>query len=130
MNLDSADQRAVDPFDRGPATNFADLVAHATQCGTSVLITFDRNDVITLEHARLGSLHASDFLSSEQPRQATGTTFRSDCGAADTAVETIAVDVATAIIRTIAVRVKLLSLICIFRLHLFVSSHSCCALHL
>jgi Ca2+-binding RTX toxin-like protein len=49
-------------IDHRLATSFSDVMAHATQSGTSVLITFDKNDVITLEHVTLGSLHASDFL--------------------------------------------------------------------
>ncbi|MEO7277819.1 MAG: Ig-like domain-containing protein [Sphingomicrobium sp.] len=49
-------------LDHRLSPNFADVMAHATQSGTSVLITFDRNNVITLEHVTMSDLHASDFL--------------------------------------------------------------------
>lgn len=49
-------------IDHRLSSSFADIMAHAVQSGTSVVITFDKNDTITLEHVTLSSLHASDFL--------------------------------------------------------------------
>ncbi|MEO6224597.1 MAG: Ig-like domain-containing protein [Sphingomicrobium sp.] len=44
------------------AASFADVMAHATQSGTSVVIAFDKATVVTLEHVDIASLHAGDFL--------------------------------------------------------------------
>ena len=57
-----------DPFgdqisvDHHLVTSFADIMAHATQSGTSVLLSFSKADVVTIEHTQLSDLHASDFL--------------------------------------------------------------------
>jgi hypothetical protein len=44
------------------ATSFDDIMSHATQSGSSVVISLSRTDVITLEHVQLADLHAGDFL--------------------------------------------------------------------
>jgi hypothetical protein len=37
-------------------------MAHATQSGTSVILTLSKTDFVTLEHTQLTDLHAVDFL--------------------------------------------------------------------
>jgi Ca2+-binding RTX toxin-like protein len=42
--------------------SFASVLQHATQSGTSTVITYDASDVITLQHTGLGSLTSADFV--------------------------------------------------------------------
>lgn len=44
------------------AADFADLMSHARQSGSSVVISLTKSDVLTLEHVSLAALDASDFL--------------------------------------------------------------------
>ena len=41
--------------------NFADVLSHAAQVGTDVVITADAADTVTLHHAKITSLVSSDF---------------------------------------------------------------------
>ncbi|MDB5448730.1 MAG: endo,3,4-beta-glycanase, C-terminal secretion signal protein [Phenylobacterium sp.] len=43
-------------------SSFAQLMQHATQSGTSTLITYDAQDVLILQNTKLSSLQAADFL--------------------------------------------------------------------
>jgi len=43
-------------------SSFTNVMSHAAQVGTSVVITFDAADTITLQHLQLAQLHQSDFL--------------------------------------------------------------------
>lgn len=49
-------------IDHSLASDFADLMSHAKQSGSNVLLSFTKADVITLENVSLGALHAGDFL--------------------------------------------------------------------
>ena len=40
----------------------SDLMAHATQVGTSVVITVDATDTIVLQNLTLSSLHDADMM--------------------------------------------------------------------
>lgn len=49
-------------FSSGAFASFADLVQHATQAGTSTIITDPHGDTLTLQHVDLAHLSSSDFL--------------------------------------------------------------------
>jgi hypothetical protein len=49
-------------IDHRLAATFSDVVAHATQSGTSVVINFDAVNALTLEQTSLSSLHSGDFF--------------------------------------------------------------------
>ncbi|SFN62365.1 hypothetical protein SAMN05216573_11726 [Bradyrhizobium sp. Rc3b] len=46
---------------RAMVPDFAHLLADAQQVGSSVVITIDKSDVLTLNHVALSNLHTSDF---------------------------------------------------------------------
>jgi serralysin len=49
-------------IDNAIFSDFADVQAHMQQIGNDVIITYDGNNSITLQHTTVGSLSASDFL--------------------------------------------------------------------
>jgi hypothetical protein len=49
-------------IDHQLASSFADIMTHATQSGTNVILTLSKTDVVTLEHTQVADLHAGDFL--------------------------------------------------------------------
>lgn len=49
-------------IDHRLAATFSDVLAHATQSGTSVVINFDSTNSLTLEQTSVSSLHSSDFF--------------------------------------------------------------------
>ena len=49
-------------IDDGLFQNFQALRAASQQVGSSVVITVDADNTITLQHTHLSSLHSNDFL--------------------------------------------------------------------
>lgn len=48
-------------FDISPLSDFASVMAHAAEVGSSVVITFDAANAVTLQSASLSDLVAADF---------------------------------------------------------------------
>ncbi|WP_293456771.1 hypothetical protein, partial [Phenylobacterium sp.] len=49
-------------FDGVGFTDFADVIAHAVQAGSNIVITDDAGDTLQLNNLQLASLHSGDFL--------------------------------------------------------------------
>ena len=49
-------------FASGMFSNYTDMLSHATQVGSDVVITYDAGDYLTLQGLTLSSLHAEDFM--------------------------------------------------------------------